>query len=248
MKAASATTQYQPVMSKDDKLCDTVLSTLNQDLTDFGEIRYGSHPATPVIDWRPMSELVSRFGDGECESFRWAKFDLNNDLKTDFVVKKSMCWADGEWKGIEDSLWAFKGSYTGYKIARISQEVLDAYTRAGIGYLKFPGYYLSDIPRSYEDLRVETNISSPMAVNPFRYQGSTYLHIDSQVPNVRNIIIHVVAKYTREALPPISEKKTPETFLPSLRYKGLEDICYFAAEVSERKPLERLEDGYILRP
>lgn len=247
-KAASATTQYQPVMSKDDKLCDTVLSTLNHDLSEFGEIRYGSHPATPVIDWRRMSELDSRFSDGECESFRWARFDLNNDHKADFVVKKSLCWVDGEWKGIEDSLWAFEGSYTGYKIATISQEVLEAYNKAGIGYLKFPGYFLSDISPSYEDLRVETNISSPMAVNPFRYQGSTYLHIDSEVPNVRNITVHIVAKYTREALPPISENKTPDILLPVLRYKGLEDICYFIAEVPERRPLERLEDGYILRP
>lgn len=262
VKAASATTQYQPVMSKDDKLCDTVLSTLNQDLTEFGEIRYGSHPATPVINWRPMSELHRRFDDGVgfndaarfeeagCESFRWAKFDMNNDHKVDFVVKKSMCWVDGEWKGIEDSLWAFKGTYMGHKSAKTSREVLGAYNDVGIGYLMFPGYYLSDIPHSYEDLRVEESIASPVAVTPFRFQGTTYLHIDSEIPNVRNIIVHIVAKYMREALPPMNMKKTPDILLPNYpyRYKGLEDICYFAAEVSERRPLERLEDGYTLRP
>lgn len=257
---AGATTQYQPVMSKDDKLCDTVLSTLNHDLTEYEEIRYGSHQSTPVIKWRRMSELHRRFDDGvgfddvarfeeaACESFRWAKFDMNNDHKTDFVVKKSMCWVDGEWKGIEDSLWSFKGTYTGYKSAKTSKHVLGAYSDAGIGFLTFSGYYLSDIPRSYEDLRVEESITSPMAVIPFRFQGATYLHIDSEIPNVRNIIVHIVAKYKREALAPMNVKKTPDVLLPNLRYKGLEDICYYMAEVSERKPVERLEDGYVLRP
>lgn len=245
---ASATIQYQPVMSKDDKLCDTVLSELKNDMTEYGEIRFRGHKATAAIDWRPMSELNSRFADGECESYRWAKFDMNNDRKIDFVVKHSMCWADGEWKGIEDSLWAFKGSYTGYKSAKTSQEVLGAYGKAGIGYLKFPGYPLTDIPHSYEDLRVEERITSPLTVTPFRYEGVTYLHIDSEVPNVRNITVHIVAKYVREALSPMNVKKTPDVFLPNLRYNGLEDVCYFMAEVPERKPLERFEDGYVLRP
>lgn len=245
---ASATTQYQPVMSKDDKLCNTVLLELNHDMTEYGEIRFRGHEATPVIEWRPMSELDRRFGDGECQWYRWAKFDLNNDRQSDFVVRHSMCWEDGEWNGIEDSLWAFNGTYAGFKSSKTSQDVLGAYGNAGIGYLKFSGYYLSDIPRSYEDLRVEESIASPMAVTPFRYQGVTYLHLDSEIPNVRRVTVHIVAKYMREALPPMNVKKTPDVFLPNLRYKGLEDICYFMAEVPERKPLELVEDGYVLRP
>lgn len=245
---AGASVQYQPVMSKDDKLCNTVLSELNHDMARYGEIRFNGHEATPVIEWRPISELDRQFGDGECQRYRWAKFDLNNDRQIDFVVKHSMCWEEAGWEGMKDSLWAFKGKYAGYRSAKTSEDVLGGYSKAGIAVLNFSGYYLSDIPRSYEDLRVEERVEGPLVVSPFLYQGVAYMHLDSIVPNVRSITAHIVAKYVREVLPPPNVKKTPDILLPNGRYKGLEDVCYFMAEVPERKPLERLEDGYVLRP
>ncbi|MDH5666493.1 MAG: hypothetical protein OEY86_00590 [Nitrospira sp.] len=247
---AGATIQYQPVMSKDDKLCETVRSQLNHDMREYdGEIRFRTHQMTPVIDWRPMPKIQDWFSEyGECELVRWAQFDLNNDGTIDVVVKRSLCWNSPEgWDTTRQYFWMFDGAYVGYKSARTFSDIYEQHGNVGTGLLDLPGYYLRNLPDSNMDLRLDERNDAPVFITPFRFQDATYLHVDHQVPSNMGITVHIVAKYMREVLPPRNVKKTPGGRLPKHWLEGLEDICYFMAEVPKRRPLERLEDGYILR-
>jgi hypothetical protein len=240
---AGASNQYEMVLSKDDKLCPSVLSALNQDMAKHGEIRYAGHRAAPVIPWYRMAELGSSLEDSECEQFRWAKFDINNDGKVDLVVKYSSCLEEK----LEDELYFFDAGYQGLKSVRTSQEFFKTHGKSGIGFLKFAGgYTLTDLPASHPYFGDE-RIRTELVLTPFRFKGSTYLHIDPMFPNEFTVLLHVVAKYTREALPP-TDKRRADPILPGKHPKGLQDVCYFRVKLDERRVLERAEDGLVLRP
>ncbi len=55
--------EYEMVLNKDEHLCPAVMAELNRDLAQFKEIRYASHKAFPLVKWRRMSELGSKFSE-----------------------------------------------------------------------------------------------------------------------------------------------------------------------------------------
>lgn len=243
--AATATawaTVYEMVMSKDETLCPIIFSSLNEDLTKRGEIHYATHKVTPAITWRRMAELGSPLKDTECEQFRWAKFDINNDGKEDLVVKYSRCLDER----LNDALYFFEAKYQGLKAVRTAQEFFKDYGVTGIGHLKLRGYFLNELPASHESFGDE-QIRTELVLNPFRFNNVTYLHIDPMMPNQFNSYLHVVSKYEREALPPL-DKRQSDPIQFGQNPKGLQDVCYFKMKGSEYRVVERREDGLVLRP
>jgi hypothetical protein len=240
--AWSGATAYEMVMSKDEKLCPTVLTALNKDLAELGEIRYATHQATPVIHWHSMKELVSPLESTECEQFRWAKFDINNDGKDALVVKYSVCLDEK----LTDELYMFDAGYGGLKDVRDRPEFFKAYRKSGIGSLKLGDYWLTELPTSHEGFGDE-RIKTELVLTPFRFNGATYLHIDPMMPNEFNVYLHIVTKYTREDLPP-PEKRRADPIPHGQSPKGLQDVCYFKMKGTDFRVVERAGDGLVWRP
>lgn len=233
---------YETILNKDDKLCPIVLSSLNEDLARYGEIRYARHKATQAIRWHRMAELGSLLQDRECEQFRWATFDMNNDGKDDLVVKSSVCLEEK----LTDELYIFDAGYGGLKDVRDRPEFFKAYRKSGIGSLKLGGYWLTELPASHEGFGDE-RVKTELVLTPFRFSGATYLHIDPMMPNEFNVYLHVVTKYTREDLPP-PEKRRADPIRHGQNPKGLEDVCYFKMKGTDFRIVERAEDSLVLRP
>ncbi|MGH7167482.1 MAG: hypothetical protein ACREII_03020, partial [Nitrospiraceae bacterium] len=225
---------YKLVMSKDEKLCNAVLSALNKDMTQYGEIRYGTHEATPVIPWHTMVELPSPLEDTECEQFRWAKFDVNNDGKQDLVVKYSNCL-----QGLlMDAVYFFESDYAGLKSVRTRQEFYRVLQNSGSSYqggIKFDVYMLSELPETSEDPKA----IGPNVVNPVRYKEVTFLHIDPLRQTLKKVLMHVVTKYAGEPLR-AQESKKSEVPPHGQNPRGFQDMCYFRMQVQVFREVERL--------
>lgn len=233
---------YEPVLSNDEKLCNTVLSALNHDMAEHGEIRYATHQATPVVRWQRMAALPSPLEDAECEQFRWAKFDVNNDGKEDLVVKYSRCLDDR----LLDHLYFFKSEYAVLKSVRTRQEFFQALQKSGAEYqggVRFDVYMLPELPETSEGPKG----IGPNVVNAFRYEEATYLHIDPLRQTLKSVLMHVVTKYARGPLTS-QEKKKSEVPARGQNPRGFQDTCYFRMQMQEFRAVERLQDGMTLRP
>lgn len=64
-------------MSKDEKLCNTVLNLYNEDVKEYRWINYEGHEMFTAIKWHEDKEL----------ELKHAFFDINNDGKNEFVIK-----------------------------------------------------------------------------------------------------------------------------------------------------------------
>src|SRR5207245_10152741 len=128
------------------------------------EIHYATHKATPVIIWRRMVELASALEDSDCQKWRWATFDVNNDGKEDLVVKSSSYLEEK----LTDELWFFESNYEGLKSVGSLQEFFKVHRKSGIGYLKLGGYYLTDLPASHP-VEWDKRITTEIVITPFRF-------------------------------------------------------------------------------
>lgn len=241
----SDTYTFEMSMSKDEALCPAVMTELNRDLAQFKEIRYASHRNFPVVKWKRMADLGSKFGeDSEYRKWQWARFDINNDHAIDLVVRDS---SDNS-HGPGDLYYIFDGAYNGLRSIRTYQQFLDAFRKAGIGSIQATGghFLLNDLSPLRPDVEKEW-IDGSYAVTPFIVKGVTYLHIDQAESRDDHSLYHVVTKFTRAAVAP-GKAEYSEVIAFGSNPNELEDVCYFRLYVDKQRTMERSADRMTLTP
>lgn len=183
---------YALVMSKDTKLCNAMLALYNEDMKAYKRIRYDQHEMFTNI-WEPVDVDEANHPTYGCLQYWRGIFDINNDGKNELVIKQSACLS-----GIlTDSLYIYPDN----------SDVLSFNPKSGkLNPLKDTDnklgehevYYLKDLPKTSEAW-----IGGHFVLNPFIWEGASYISMTDQMP--RWIVI---AKY----------KQAEE----------MQDICYFS--------------------
>jgi len=235
---------FEILMSHDKALCQEVLNALNNDLAAHHELRLAEHPTIPAIAWHPMAELGSPLKDTDGVKFLWARFDSNNDGIEDLVVKQSAPLREGAMvmggTGVpSDDLFIFRAMSNALTRVRTWVDFGKVFVKSGSGRLSF-GDYLLEYPLG----KFENHLGDELVVNAFRYQGATYYHIDHIMPLTTMSRIHVVTTYKGALDPSVWAQDSREKF------KLIHDVCYFKQPLttSEYHPLERSDDGLVIRP
>jgi hypothetical protein len=236
---------YEMVLNKDENLCPGIMAELNRDIVQFKEIRYASDKKFPVVKWKHMADLGSKFTeDSEYVKWQWAKFDINNDHAIDLVVRVS---SDNSY-GPGDLYYIFDGAYNGLRDVRTRQQFGDAFRKTGIASIHATSGHLllNDLPPLRPDVEKEW-IDGSYAITPFVVKDVTYLHIDQAVSRDDGSLYHVVTKFTRPAVAP-GKGQYSEVIAFGTNPKELEDVCYFRMYVDEQQTMERSADRMTLKP
>ena len=243
--SAARAAGFEIVMSQDHALCQDVLSALNNDLTKHGELRLADHPAIPAIGWRPMNELGSPLKNTDGVQFRWARFDSNNDGVEELVIKRSApfnpdAMVDAGSGVPADDLYIFPVSTSALTQVRDAVDFGKAFVRSGIGLLHFGGYFLRDPAAGFDD-----RLGWEVVMNAFRYQGTTYYHIDPIRAFVSNTRMHLVITHKGKLYPSGSTDLFSDEIL-----NEAQEVCYFKMPITIEHfaPLHRSDDGLVVRP
>jgi uncharacterized protein len=165
---------YILLMSKDEKLCNTMLVLYNGDMKTYESIRYDEHEMYTEINWQNDDEL----------ELKHAFFDINNDGKNELIIK-------------------FVGRLRGYDIDHLLIYSADSNVLSKLkpgagglhGLFDTPNqlfsignqiYLLKDLPKSPEVAWV----GGRFVLNPFLWEGTSYISMTDLTP--RWIVI---AKY-----------------------------------------------------
>lgn len=194
--------------SQDKKLCPAITQVLSDEYNDHWIQDPPVHEW--FVKWEPVRSLgeqfqdVSVFHETDCHVLRWAQFDIDNDGKSEIVIKLSGCL-----RGIlSDTLSIFRNDAPRSGIydklvnpSHINQEGL-------LEDLSYTGewYELKKLPQFKDKSgRMQSHgIGGKVWIHPFMFGGQTYLNLHGLSG------MHVIARYKP------SEKRSPL----------LEDICY----------------------
>ncbi|TKB65837.1 MAG: hypothetical protein E8D52_15690 [Nitrospira sp.] len=75
---------YGLVMGKAAAVCQHMLNLFNEDMKNFGELKYDQHEEFTSIDWTLAL-------DDFCWRIHTAQFDIDNDGHEDVVLKHAAC-------------------------------------------------------------------------------------------------------------------------------------------------------------
>lgn len=183
-RLAMLTQNYTLVMSKDTRLCNAMLALYNNDMKAYKRIWYDRHEIFSSIEWQTDDDL----------DIEHAFFDINNDGKNELVIKKT--W---HLRGIgNEALYIYSADSDVLSKLRPGAGGLHALSDNSIELFSTHNnvYYLKALPAT------EVGAEVFFVLNPFIWEGASYISITDQTP--RWIVI---AKY----------KQAEE----------LQDICYF---------------------
>jgi len=191
---------YKLVWSQDTEVCAAILNLFNADMKQYGEIRYEQQKI--FAEWKPMA-LPDDASPLHCGSVMKATLDINNDGTEDMVVKKVFCFHGMD----SDGLFIFPAD------SDISTKLTWANMRDLLfnvpNKVDFDSYELKRWPKSKKD-NLPTVLGQPLVLEPFAWQGTTYLSMTERYNNYWIVIV---------------------------KYKGgetLEDICYFGTTSSKK--------------
>lgn len=92
--AGASSQPYEMLLNKDKDLCPIMLKLINEDLQQYREIRYEEHDMFAAIKWQPLAEVSKEYKDRTGVPALVSYFDLNNDSRSDIVVKFSGYFKD----------------------------------------------------------------------------------------------------------------------------------------------------------
>ena len=172
---------YRLVISQDKELCPSMLKLINDDLREYGEIRYQDHEMFTAVKWEPLSNLLGdKYQNAPCEIQNAARFDVNNDGSQDLVVKHTGCFKSRllDWfifLDVEEDVFKTYDDYAIEKntVGKFPEDatVLPTYT------LKTP---VSVKDRTKDKLGLtfmSEGVGGWIVINPFIYKSTAYLAI-----------------------------------------------------------------------
>ena len=203
-----AAATYEMFLNKDDKLCREAFQLVNEDLKQHGEVQYDRHEMFKTIEWQPLAQtLGSKFKDEPCSVSQLAKFDINNDGRQDMVVKLTGCFHSRP----TDSIYFLDpenpalSSYGGF-----SDIIENSIGRFPADSSVLAVYNIKQLQpvKTTKASKVYHGVAGWLVINPFIYQGISYL---------------AIADNTKESFL-IGKYKSPEE---------LDEGCYFESKTSK---------------
>ncbi len=206
---------YTLVMGKAEAVCKHMLSLFNEDMKNFGELKYDQHEEFTVIDWTLAL-------DDYCQHDQLAQFDIDNDGHDDTVLKHAGCL-----RGVlNDSLFIYvEGKDAPQAPPRFVFDASVAKQASGvIGQFPHRTYELRKLPKFREGTaEFYQHIGAPFHMNPFRFGGRYYLVLDDP--------FHFLNK---------GQKRF--TAIGHTDKQGhLTDICYFATRKFTRRDADAID-------
>ena len=224
-------------MSKNDDVCQNMMKVLNEDLRQYGEIKFDQHGEFAAIKWEEKRRYrINEKGEKDYGNVYtkgpelFSMFDINNDMLKEVVVKS----VSGGLKGIpSDTINVFRGEDIEYFKDGI-ETTQGTYSRtiAGFGIMGpflNNGYELREIPPAQIMPRLGTKKNVPIYhflggwfyFNPFLYKGVYYVTMTDWQPYESEINKWFVIL-----------KLNPDN--------QIKDICYYQKKVkSETKKSKR---------
>jgi hypothetical protein len=221
--------EYVLVMSKDDNVCQHMLNIYNEDLRQYGEVKYDADKEFTTIRWEGKKYYRMIEGKKEYPAYsysdnivRMSKFDINNDGKEEIVIKdKGMLRSN-----FTESLYYFKNEDSGYfKEDEFDIKIL--YTKAtgavGTGGFKGNTYALKELPQILEviggkEVKLYHVMGGWFYVNPFVFKEVYYMSMrDDDPSDIKKF--SVILKYTKD--------------------NQLKDICYYLKAVDCKNKNQR---------
>lgn len=217
--------EYVLVMSKDDNVCQQMMKAFNEDLRQYGDIKFDQHEEFTAIKWEikrryRIDEKGERDYDDPAirENFLLSSFDINNDGKNELVLKS---YERGLKGNPSDNIYVFRTEDSGYFKEGVERKQ-EFYERAmsilggAFGREPFSNntYSLKEIPPMQvvpqlgkeKNVKVYHFLGGWFYFNPFLYKGVYYVTMTDWQP-------HQVGKWL------VILKLNPEN--------KLQDSCYY---------------------
>jgi len=208
--------EYVLVMSKDDNVCQHMFKLYNEDLKEYGEIKYNQHKEFNTIKWEERDYLwVSMFDQKvkRGEPLLISRFDINNDGKPEIIIKDEHLTLRGP---DSDILYVFrKGdldySQEGFLIDDLSDKAIAVLGFSSRGpfmanvytLYALPAFETLTIPGTKESLKVNYSIGGWFYFHPFLYGDKYFVSMNGRTLEGWQVVLYL----------------TPEN--------QLRDICYF---------------------
>jgi uncharacterized protein YecT (DUF1311 family) len=172
-RIAELNEHYKLVMSKDTKLCDSILDLYNEDMKSIGRIKYEKHEIFSNIEWKDDSDL----------GLMHAIFDINNDGKNELVLKSTRGF-----HGIEsDTLYIFPADSDVFSKLKPGAGGLKVLFDNPNRFFSQDGYHFKELPNSRE-----ASVDVYFITHPFIWAGTSYISLTDITPQWV-----VIAKYLK---------------------------------------------------
>ena len=206
---------YTLVMGKAAAVCQHMLNLFNEDMKNFGELKYDQHEEFTSIDWTLAL-------DDFCWRIHTAQFDIDNDGHEDVVLKHAACI-----RGIlNDSLYIYAEGKNAPKDPPYFTSNVDVLKQASrvIGHFPHGQYDLRKLPKFREGtVEFYRYMGEPFYMNPFRFGGRYYLVLDDP--------FHFLNKGERRYTAVVQTDK----------HGNLNDVCYFAIKKFTRRDADVID-------
>jgi hypothetical protein len=190
LSSACFADEYVLVMSKDDCVCQHMLKIYNEDLREYGEIKYDQHEEFKAIKWEEKTSYTTyqagkkRYFSTGPDTVLVSRFDINNDGTEEIVVK-----SESSFKGIlSDGLYYFTGESADYfKDGEFDVSLLRKAT-GSIGGGPAHVYDLKELPQFLylgigdKEAKAYYSLGGYVYIHPFFFKGCYYLDIKDEVP------------------------------------------------------------------
>lgn len=195
---------YTVVMGKAAAVCQHMLNLFNEDMKNFGELKYDQHEEFTAIEWTLAKESY-------CSRDQLAQFDIDNDGHEDIVLKDESCIRGHP----SDSLFLYaEGKNAPQPPPHFTFDASVAKQASGvIGQFPHGTYDLRKL-RKFREGTAEFYyyIGFPFKMHPFIYENRRYISIDNPFQ-------------------PPRERKRRFTVIATTDNNGhLTDQCYFATQ------------------
>jgi len=192
---------YKLVWSQDKEVCSAILSLFNADMKQYGEIRYEQHKI--FVEWKPMA-LPDDAGNADaCGVLSTTTLDIDNDGRNDRLIRTSFCFHSI----LTDSLFIFPADSD--IPAKLTWKDLGDVLITVPNKVDIDSYELKYWPKS-ERGKWPVMVGRPLVLEPFVWQGITYLSMTDRYYGYRIVI---------------AKHKGGET---------LEDVCYLDSTSSKK--------------
>ncbi len=174
-------------LGTDLPLCQHMFELYKKDFKEHGRITFNEHKEFNSVGWEFINskKVNMKYGESHsCAYFEKAEFDINNDNRSEYVIRNSACMSDV----ISNTITA----YDLHEVRSASKQDLSGVTAKYKLKLWGGMYYLKRLLKiklrgQFEGKEVYPSIAGTVLIEPFMYKDKTYISIlgtpDSHIKN-----------------------------------------------------------------